>query len=96
MTPPVIEPMANIVNIAVLLWPVSNNAEVVNSVGIGITDDIKLLMNRPIKPSFIKKGLLNIVLLPIVNASTIINDIIGFVINNQVTMACFYILFSSL
>jgi hypothetical protein len=68
-----IDPMTNIVNIAILLCPASNNPDVVNSVGIGITDDSRLFMNRPTNPSFTKKGLLNVVL-PIVIAST---NIIG-------------------
>ena len=68
--------MASIVNISVLLWPASNNADVVNSVGIGITDDNKLFMNRPRYPSFTKYWLLSIVLVPIVNASIIVIGVI--------------------
>ena len=52
MKPPKIEPLTNIINIAILLWPSSSNPDIVNSVGIGITEDSKLFMNRPINPSF--------------------------------------------
>ena len=76
MKPPKIEPMTNIINIAILLWPSSSNPDVVNSVGIGITDDSKLFMNRPINPSFTKYGLFRNVVLPIVIASTIIIEIL--------------------
>ena len=69
MKPPKIEPLTNITNIAILLWPSSSNPDVVNSVGIGITDDSKPLMNRPINPSFTKYGLFRNVILPIVIAS---------------------------
>ena len=73
MNPPKIEPLTNIVNIAILLWPSSSNPDIVNSVGIGITEDGKLFMNRPINPSFTKYGLfMNMVILPIVITSIII------------------------
>ena len=73
MKPPKIEPLTNIINIAILLWPSSSNPDIVNSVGIGITEDSKLFMNRPINPSFTKYGLFrNMVLLPIVITSIII------------------------
>ena len=69
MNPPKIEPVTNITNIAILLWPSNNNPDVVNSVGIGITDDSKLFMNRPINPSFTKYGLFRNGILPTVIAS---------------------------
>ena len=69
MNPPKMEPLTNIINIDVLLWPSSSNPDVVNSVGIGITDDSKLFMNRPINPSFTKYGLFRNVMLPAVIAS---------------------------
>ena len=68
MKPPKIEPLTNVINIAILLWPASSNPDIVNSVGIGITEDSKLFMNRPINPNFTKYGLFrNMVVLPIVN-----------------------------
>ena len=78
MNPPKIEPVTNITNIAILLWPSNNNPDVVNSVGIGITEDSKLFMNRPINPNFTKYGLFrNMVVLPIVITSiTIIGNLI--------------------
>ncbi len=76
MKPPKTEPMTNIINIAILLWPSSSNPDVVNSVGIGITDDSKLFMNRPISPSFTNYGLFRNVVLAIVIASIIIEILI--------------------
>lgn len=69
MKPPKIEPLTNIINIAILLWPSSSNPDIVNSVGIGITEDSKLFMNRPINPSFTKYGLFMNVILPTVIVS---------------------------
>ena len=73
MNPPKIEPLTNIINIAILLWPSSSNPDIVNSVRIGITEDNKLFMNKPINPSYTKYGLLrNMLVLPIVITSIII------------------------
>jgi len=69
MNAPKIEPLTNIINIAILLWPSSRHPDVVNSVGFGITDDSKPFTNRPINPSFTKYGLFMNVILPTVIVS---------------------------
>src|SRR5262252_4991950 len=74
MNPPKIEPVTNITNIAILLWPSNNNPDVINSVGIGITEDSKLFMNRPINPSFTRYGLFRNVILPIFITSGFKNE----------------------
>lgn len=61
MNPPKMEPL--------FCSGASINPDLVNSVGIGITDDSKLFMNRPINPSFTKYGLFKNVILPTVIVS---------------------------